>query len=181
MLFFKAMCIKYKNLWNEVKQQNNILENGLGGYNKIIKCYLPFLFGCFFFFVSWLVDLPLSNIIKNIISIMPSLIGFLVASMAIIISIQNKKIDTMPNKDVAFTYKQIGASMFFNATLLAFFLLIISFLAPATSPKILLQFPTIHYVLIMMIKLFVLFFFSKFIIMILYGLIYISSCISLKN
>lgn len=172
-LALKEAYLRYKKLYQEIKEQNIILKKGLAGYKNIIIWYIPLMLTLFLFIVSYFINLSLRTILNNILLIMPSLIGFLIASLAIIISINTSRLKEKP-KNINYSYKRIGSSMFFHATILSFILLFVAFLTPKNFPIALIGYKSY---IIHIIELAILFIFSKFIVMILYGLIYLSSSI----
>jgi hypothetical protein len=168
---------KFKSIYKEWKTQDIILRNGLHDYDFIISIIFPFIvtFGIMLF--SYAVDLSIKKTLQNIIAIMPSLIGFLIASATIIISINNEKLNDKP-PHAKYSYKQIGGAIFFNATKIAFILLIIAFLCPNTFPQ------SIFYIkpyILPFIQFFIYWLFSKFIIMVLYGLMHLTASIEAEE
>lgn len=175
----KYMSLKqrFQRIYKEWQKQEIILKDGLNDYNIIILKILPFITTIFIMFFSYLVDLSLKKTLQNIIAIMPSLIGFLIASATIIISINNTNLNEKAINTPC-SYKQIGGAVFFYATKIAFLLLIIAFLSPDKFPDVL---STYKPYILLIFQLFIYWLFSKFIIMVLYGLMHLTSSIEIDK
>jgi len=165
----KSTCIKYKNLYTFYKKERLILKEGLTDYYHPIVWTIPILLSIILLLVSWFLETDLNTYMKNLISILPSLIGFLIASVTILITVPGNKIDKIHTG--THTYREIGGSIFFYATKIAIFLLIISFMSSDDLIKILN--PCFYY----FISSIVIFYFSKMIIAISFGLMFLSDII----
>ncbi len=168
---------RFSNLYKEMKKQDAILLDGLGQYKKILMFILPSIFTILFLSLSLFIDLSIKKVLANIITIMPSLIGFLIASATIIISLNNEKLNAKAD-DVNYTYKEVGGSIFFYATKLSFILLLIAFMTPEHFPVIL---NDVKVYILFIAQTVIYWLFSKFIIMVLYGLIYLTSSMEVEE
>lgn len=174
---YNSFKSKFKNIYTPWMSQKKILEDGLSEYAQIIFYILPIILTISIMIFSYIVDLSIKKTLQNIIAIMPSLIGFLIASATIMISINNETLNTRPSK-INYTYKQIGGAIFFNATKTAFILLVIAFLCPDVFPKAFLW--AKDYV-IPLVQISIYWMFSKFVIMVLYGLMYLTASIEVEK
>lgn len=169
----KGFFLITKKLYSAFNKQNQILEDGLGSYKNILIWYLPICCTITFFLAVLLLNTHLSKLLNSLISILPSLIGFLIASATIIVSINSKKISKKPD-NCNHSYSQIGGSIFFRAIKISIVLLIIAFLSPDHLPS---TFSHVRPITIYLAEALVLFLFSKLIILTLYGLLFLSTAI----
>lgn len=172
-IFFRQIT----NLYKAFKMQDDILKDGLVDYKNLLLWYIPLFITLVFILIDVFVTISLKNTITNLISLLPSLTGFLIASLTILISMDNKmlnkKVSSLP-KDKKISYRQVGAAVFIYSTKISFFLLFISFIIPDTTPEFLLQ---IKVYALSFMKYFIFLFFSKLLVMIFYGLLILSSAI----
>lgn len=166
---------KLKNLRKSWNKQNHILYEGLAEYKNILLYLLPSVLAIVFFLFSSLTDISIKKIFANILTIMPSILGFLIASAAIIISIDNEKLKESP-RNCKFNYKQIGGSIFFAATKYSFLILLIAFLCPEKSSNTFLI--NYSYIISPLVKLLIFLILSRIIVLVFYGLMFLSSSIS---
>lgn len=177
----KSFFKKIDHILNEFSHQNNILYTGLDGYKNLLIWILPIIFSLIFLLIDFFTHISLRTVIGNLISILPSLIGFLIASLTILISMNNNLLnETIYDKDIVKTpednptYRQVGASLFLYATKIALILITIAFIMPDTYPISLL---IIKIYFIPFIKFIIFILFSKLLVSIFYGLLFLSSAI----
>jgi hypothetical protein len=171
---FFSKIIRLKNDW---KKQDEILNLGLNTFAPILKYFFPVILTIIFLIFANLLDLSIKKILQNIISVIPSLLGFLIAAATIIISINNNNLDKKMN-DSIYSYKQVGSAVFFSATKNAFILLIIAFLTPDIFPIKLVAYKEYLICSMLVIIFWVL---SKLLVYIFYGLIFLSSSMEVKK
>lgn len=164
---------KLKNLYRSVGEQERLLEAGLGEYNHTLQWWLPLILCMIFFVICHTLSTHLIRMVNGLLAILPSLTGFLIASATILISINTKRISSKP-KNCKYSYAQIGGAIFFKSIKISIYLLIFAFLTPESAPSSLIA---IKCWLIPLVKLLILLFFSKLIVMMLYGLLFLSSAI----
>jgi len=171
---FHRIFKTYKNLFVAVKEQQNILSVGLGEYKNILQWWLPILLAIMFFILCGVLSTRLARMINSLIAILPSLTGFLIASATILISINSKTISSKP-KNCLYSYSQVGGAIFFKCIKLSIYLLVFAFLTPESLPSALIAanvtliLPTLKFCILLL--------FSKLLIMMLYGLLFLSSAI----
>lgn len=171
---FFSKIIRFRSDWNK---QEKILSSGLKSYAFIIKYFLPFIITLISLCIVMTLDLSIKKVLSNIITVIPNLLGFLIAAATIIISINNSKLDNKMNES-DYSYKQVGSAIFFTATKNAFILLIIAFFTPDKFPILFLQLK--EYLVFFMF--FILFWIlSKLLVYIFYGLIFLSSSMEIKE
>lgn len=177
----KSFFSKLNHIRNEFNHQNNILYAGLDGYRNLLIWTLPLFLSFIFSLIDYFISISIKSVISNLLSILPSLIGFLIASLTILISMDNKllnltvydkKTDKTPETNP--TYRQVGASLFLYATKISLLLIIIAFIMPDSYPSNLIQFKLI---LLIITKLVIFVLFSKLLVSIFYGLLFLSSAI----
>ena len=173
----KVFCSKLERLKNEWNKQELILSAGLNTFSPILKYFFPIILTLIFFIISIMLDLSIKRILQNIISVVPSLLGFLIASATIIISINNSNLDN-PMNGSDYSYKQVGSSIFFSATKNAFILLVIAFFSPSTFPS---QYIEYKSYLVYLVLLLLFWFLSKLLVYIFYGLVFLSSSMEVKK
>lgn len=158
--------------------QDEILQNGLNSYQQILLWHIPLFLTFLFSIFDYIFVIALKSIISNLISILPSLIGFLIASLTILISMDNKMLNKqvkgVDSKD-KISYRQVGASIFMYTTKIALVLIILSFIMPMQIPELLISMKVI---ILFLTKLFIFLLFSKLLVMIFYGLLFLSSAIA---
>ncbi|UFS69488.1 hypothetical protein LPW11_16500 [Geomonas sp. RF6] len=163
----------YANLLTSVLDQQRILNSGLGEYKNILQWWIPLVGTVAFYCISMVLHTRLTKMISSLIAILPSLTGFLIAAATILISINNDRISAKP-KGCNYNYKQVGGAIFFKCIKLALYLLVFSFLTPESLPGCFFEstFWTIP-----IIKFIILALFTKMIVLMLYGLLFLSSAI----
>lgn len=119
---------KLKSLWDKYAEQNDILKKGLGGYYNILLWHVPVALSLIIFLLAYLFHLSLNKIFSNLIAIMPSLTGFLIASATILVAIENVKLNEAVEGNINISYKQLGGAIFLYSTKLALLLLLLAFL-----------------------------------------------------
>lgn len=169
-LDIKKYIAKYKYIYYFYTSENIILEKGLLDYYKLIISHIPIILAIILLVISYFLDTNLNNYLKNLISILPSLIGFLIASATILITVNSEKIDAT-YEDTSYTFREIGGSIFFYATKIAILLLVVSFISVDHLEKLL------NCYVYNIISFIVILYFSKMIIAILYGLMFLTSVI----
>lgn len=175
LLTIKKYFAKYKYIYIFYNVENEILEKGLNEYYKLILTHIPILLTIILLSISYFIETTLNNYLDNLISVLPSLIGFLIASATILITVNSEKIDEVYD-NTEYTYREIGGAVFFYATKIAILLLIISFISVDDLNLILNCY--IYYT----VSFLTILYFSKMIISILYGLMFLTSVIqSVKN
>ena len=75
----KVFYSKLERLKNEWNKQELILSSGLNTFAPILKYFFPIILTLIFFIISIMLDLSIKRILQNIISVVPSLLGFLIA------------------------------------------------------------------------------------------------------
>ncbi len=174
LLDIKVFYRCLKNLLSTFKQQDILLKKGLREYKNIILYIIPICFTIMFLLFDNFFDISLKTIISNLISTLPSLTGFLIASLTILISMNNKLLDKVDDIRIGITYRQIGASLFLYATKIALTLIILAFIVPSKIPHFLL---TYQELVIFILKAFICYLFSKLLFAMFYGLLIISTAI----
>ena len=160
---------QYEVFYALYKKENLILKDGLKEFYKPVVWHLPILLSIFLLLFSYLLKTDLNTYVKNLISILPSLIGFLIASATILITVSSDKIDKIHN--TPYTFREVGGAIFFYATKIAIMLLVIAFISTDNLESIL---NTYFYYIVSLI---VILYFSKMIISILFGLMFLSDII----
>jgi hypothetical protein len=166
----KYQIEKIKSIINFFNKENKILKEGLGEFYNLVIWYIPFILGIILFSFSYILNTNLETYTDNLISILPSLIGFLIASATILITIDSDTIDKIHNGS-KYSYRQIGGSVFFYATKISIILLLFSFISTDTLTN------TLNCYIYTFLSILVVLYFSKLIISILYGLMFLTSTI----
>lgn len=161
------------NLVRSIRDQQEILNSGLGGYKNILQWWTPLIATIIFYTISIFLQTRLTKMVSSLIAILPSLTGFLIASATILISISNNRMSAKP-VNCKYTYSQIGGAIFFKSIKLSLYLLIFAFLSPDSLPS---NFIPSAVCFIPVIKTIVLLLFSKMVVLMLYGLLFLSSAI----
>ncbi|MFW3412055.1 hypothetical protein ACN9J3_04900 [Aliarcobacter butzleri] len=177
ILDIKVFFTKIKRLKDDWNKQDEILDLGLNSFAPILSYFFPLILTVILFTLSILLDLSIKRILQNIISSIPSLLGFLIAAATIIISISNSNLDKKMNNS-PYSYKQVGSAIFFSATKNAFILLIIAFLTPDTFP---IKFILYKEYFVFFISIIIFWILSKLLVYIFYGLVFLSSSMETKN
>lgn len=171
----KKYFVKYKYIYIFYNVENEILEKGLNEYYKLILKHIPIILTIILLTISFFIKTTLNDYLDNLISVLPSLIGFLIASATILITVNSNKIDEK-YENTEYTYREIGGAVFFYATKIAILLLVIAFISVDNLDEILNCY--VYYIFSFLIILY----FSKMIISILYGLMFLTSVIqTIKN
>lgn len=174
LLDIKVFYRCLKNLLSTFKYQEFLLKKGLREYKNIILYIIPMGFTIVFLLIDSFLNTSLKTIISNLITTLPSLIGFLIAALTILISMNNKLLDKVDNDKIKITYRQIGASLFLYATKISLYLIILSFIIPSKTPNFLIAYQEYC---IFILKAFICYLFSKLTFAIFYGLLLLSTAI----
>lgn len=182
LLKIKAKFLQLKLIYDDFMAQDSILKSGLSDYYHLITFHIPILVMLFFLLIDYFLNLSLRSILKNIVSILPSLVGFLIASLTILISMDNDSLNDKPGitkkeKEASkYTFRQIGGAIFLTSTQVALILLVVSFFTPDKFPASLLSYKIY---IIYIFKIYIFYLLSKFFITLLYGMLFLTS--ALKN
>lgn len=159
-----------KSFFSFYNRESLILKDGLKEFYNLVVWYIPIVLAVILYAVSYFVKTDLDNYTKNLISILPSLIGFLIASATILITITSESIDKI-HEDTNSTYRQIGGAIFFYATKISIILLVFSFISSDKMADILNCYIYNLFTIILIL------YFSKLIVSISYGLMFLTSAI----
>ena len=174
LLKFKRLLRQFLHIKESFNDQNKILLDGLEDFYNLIIWGIPLLITSIFMLIDYFFHISIKDTLSHIISALPSLTGFLIASLTILISMDNKVLNDKINENSKTTYRQVGAAVFLYATKYSLILIIVAFIIPTSFPIFLISIKEI----ILTITQFIIFLlFSKLIVSIFYGLLFLASAI----
>ncbi|MFW2352741.1 hypothetical protein [Aliarcobacter butzleri] len=113
-----------KELFQRRMLVSKIYKSGIGKAYILLRVILPIVLLSIILIIFYFLQLNLNDfkeLIKQINSLLGIILGFSIASLAIFISINNKKLDDLSKTD-KYTYRQIGSSLFFYNVELSLFI-----------------------------------------------------------